>query len=245
MNILVAAFAYNERPYIPYMVEYYRNQGCDLLILDNYSNDGTYEWLVENHVRTGRVDTNESFHLVKLQQALIKQFDILKPDWIVYTGIDLYYYFPNGIVKEIEKVQHIGATVISVGHLEAHNTGELFKLPFQSNYHCILTTPRKLKMIAQYQKSFRFSGDGIIIPRAIVYESDGFLINYGMCKPKAEREVTFERRKRAWELGNPRGHGTHYQIAKDRDWVWTKPEFIDIRTTDYYKIMQSQDKSCA
>ena len=74
---------------------------------------------------------------------------------------------------------------------------------------------------------------GIIKP----YMSEGFFINYGMCKPKAERELTYARRQKAWELGEHKGHGTHYRPAQERNWVWTKPEFTDIRTTEYYKMM--------
>jgi len=237
MKILVAAFAYNERPYIPYMVEYYRSQGCDLLILDNYSTDGTYEWLVENGVRTSRVNTDNSFHLVRLQHALLKEFEKIHPDWIVYTGIDTYFYFPDGITKEIEKVDRLGRTAISVHHLEAYRTGEEFKMPFQDNYFHILIASRRVQMVAKYLQPFRFNGDALIIPNLRIYESDGFLINYGFCKTKEERELTYARRKKAWALGNPKGHGSHYKVAADRDWTWAKEEFTDIRTTEYYKMM--------
>jgi hypothetical protein len=58
-----------------------------------------------------------------------------------------------------------------------------------------------------------------------------------MCKLKEEREVTFERRKRAWTLGNPKGQGVHYYTAQQKDWIWKKEELIDVRTTEYYKMM--------
>lgn len=237
MKILVAAFAYNERPYISYMVDYYRSQGCDLVILDNYSTDGTYEWLVENGVRTGRVDTRDSFHLIKLQHALLKEFEEIKPDWIVYTGIDTYYYFSNTIREEIEKANKLGFTTIGVGHIEAYRTDEEFKMPFQNTYFYVLLAKERLSMIAKYLKPFRFNGDNLISSSIRVYHSDGFLINYGFCKTKEERKLTYTRRKKAWELGNPRGHGSHYKVAADRNWTWAKEEFIDIRTTPYYKMM--------
>jgi hypothetical protein len=238
MNILVAAFAYNERPYIPYMVEYYRSQGCDLLILDNYSTDGTYEWLVENNVRTGRVDTKDSFHLAKLQAELSKEIAKIKPDWVVYTGIDAYYFFEGTIREEIEKADAAGHNSIEVKHIEVHNTGEIFKLPFPENYFYMAGPFGKgLRMIAKYAYTIKIHADEIRVSMASVYKSTGFFINYGFCKPREERELTYARRQKAWTLGEDRGHGVHYRPAQERNWVWTKPEFTDIRTTEYYKMM--------
>ena len=238
MKILVAAFAYNERPYIPYMVEYYRSQGCDLLILDNYSTDGTYEWLVENKVNTMRVDTKDTFHLVMLQKALLHQLKKEMPDWLVYTGVDTYYYFTGTIKEEVEKAVATGCTIIEVNHVEIHNSGEPFGLPFQQHYFYMAGGVfRRRQMIAQYRTNLNFNGDRVIISDSRVYQSNGFLVNYGMCKLKEEREVTFERRKRAWTLGNPKGQGVHYYTAQQKDWIWKKEELIDVRTTEYYKMM--------
>ena len=41
-------FVYNELKYLPHVVDYYKKNGCGVYIIDNYSNDGTYEWLIEN-----------------------------------------------------------------------------------------------------------------------------------------------------------------------------------------------------
>jgi hypothetical protein len=237
MKILVAAFAYNERPYIPYMVEYYRNQGCDLLILDNYSNDGTYEWLVENNIPTSRVDTNESFFLSKLQAALMDEIAKINPDWVVNTGIDLYYFFKTTIREEIEKADSAGFNMIEAGLFSGYNTGEEFKLPFYKHY-LYMQKGMQLQMIAKYLPGFRLEADSIKLPQMNVYVSDGILINYGMCKSKEERESTFARRKKAWELGLHKGWGVHYAPASQRQWIWKKEELIYMKECDKWDLIK-------
>ena len=75
------------------MVNYYIKQGCDIFVMDNFSNDGTYEWLLENNISTTRIDTNDSFYLSKLQRALVEEIKKISPDWIIYTGVDMFYHF--------------------------------------------------------------------------------------------------------------------------------------------------------
>jgi len=237
MKIVTAAFAYNERPYIPFMVEYYREQGCDLFILDNYSTDGTYEWLIEHGVTTARVDTRDSFLLVKLQATLLAGLRKIKPDWVVYCGIDSYYCFKGTIREEIEKAESLGYNMIEVNHFSMYNTGEKFQLPFTRNYF-YGANHRRLQMIGKFVPTFKFVADALYMPNKKVYVSDGMFVNYGMCKPRIEREITFARRKRAWLLGEYRGHGVHYAPAQRRQWIWSKEELIDIRTTEFFKLMK-------
>lgn len=236
MRILVAAFAYNERPYIPYMVDHYRKQGCDLLILDNYSSDGTYEWLLENNVKTDRVDTNETFHLMKLQKALMGAIHKDRPDWVVYCGIDCYYYLPDGIQAEIEKADKLGCTTVDVNHFSMYNTGEPFKLPFYENYF-FGNNHRRLRMIGKYCSGFEIIADSVV-SRGRTFMSRGLFINYGMCKPSSEREETYRRRVEAWGEGERRNHGVHYKPAAERNWIWSKETLTDIRETELYSLMQ-------
>jgi glycosyltransferase involved in cell wall biosynthesis len=240
MKVTVAAFAYNERPYIPYMVEYYRSQGCDLLILDNYSNDGTYEWLMDNEVKTVRVDTNESFHLMKLQAALVHELKKVNPDWVVYCGVDCYYFFEETIIQEIMKAERYKRNAIETNHFSMFNTGEQFQLPFPTSYF-YGARHRTLRMIAKYDPNrFRISADWVYLEREVIklYTSSGVFINYGMCKPKHEREKTYERRQKAWMLGERRGHGVHYAPAQERNWIWDKESLEDIRSTEFYKMIK-------
>jgi len=237
MRILVAANCYNELPYIPYMVEYYRNQGCELLINDNYSTDGTYEWLMENRIPTVRTDTNESFLLQKLNLELTKAVQILKPDWVLYCGIDIYYFFPKGIKEEIMIAESKNCNLIEVNHCTAYNTGEDFQLPFYKNYFYV-SLGRRLQMVAKFDNTLSFGPDALRVQSKRVHFSNGLLINYGMCKPPQEREETFNRRKKAWELGESKGHGVHYKPAHDKNWLWEKEKLLDVRKTNLFNLFK-------
>ena len=238
MNVLVAGFAYNERPYIADMVKYYKKQGCSLFIIDNYSTDGTYEWLKVNGVDTVRVDTNNSFLLWKLNEELTKQVHLIQPDWVVYVGIDIRYFFPTSIKDEIKLAESKGCNMIEVSNFSAYNTGEKLELPLHKHFF-YMKEGRKLRMIAKFNpRQFGFIPDGIKIHEEKVHKSAGVLINYGHCKPKEEREETYERRKKAWDLGEHRGHGVHYKPGHDRGWLWNKEELTDIRTTQFIELIK-------
>ena len=173
-----------------------------------------------------------------MQNALLLELRKIKPDWIVYTGIDAYYFFSGTICEEIEKAESLGCDIVVVSHIEVHSTGEEMKLPFPSNFFYIVQGFRKLHMISKFGSGIRFLGDSILKSGVSkIYHSNGFFINYGMCKPKQEREVTYQRRRKAWLMGELKGHGTHYQSAQKREWQWTKSELVDIRLTEWYKMM--------
>lgn len=238
MKILATALCYNERPYIETMVKYYRSQGCDLFIVDNMSNDGTYEWLVENKVKTVRVNTEESFHLKMLQTVLNRHLLLLRPDWIVYCGIDSYYYFPDGIVKEIKNADRIDCNLIDTHHFSMYYTGEERNGKDFKNTYFYGLKHRNLQMIGKYiPRNTRIEADAIKIIPAKVYISSGVFLNYGMCKTKEERESTYARRIKAWEMGLTKGYGTHYKPAQDRNWIWNVQDLFDVRNTGFGKMI--------
>jgi len=236
-EILVVAFAFNEIKYIASMIRYYRRQGCDLFILDNYSDDGTYEWLVKNDINTRRFDTDGAFHLNNLQAELLKEIEIINPDWVVYTGIDIRYFFEKTIRKTIEKADREGYNMISVDYFNMFNTGEKRRVLLKDNYFYAAQGER-LYMIAKYTDGFSFEADSIQISYPRIFNAEGMLINYGACKPKEERDITYARRKKAWDQGLYRGYGSHYEGGSNKNWIWDKSELIDIRTTEYYKYIK-------
>jgi len=236
-KILVVAFAWNEIRYISAMVNYYRKQGCDLFILDNYSDDGTYEWLIENEINTRRFDTDGAFHLEKLQGELLKEIEIINPDWVVYSGIDIRYFFDKTIRETIEMADLEGYNMMSIDYFNMFNTGEICRGRLDKKYFYAAQGER-LYMIAKYSGGFHFEADSIIISDPKIYDAEGVLINYGACKPKKERDMTYARRKKAWDQGLYRGYGTHYEGGNNKNWIWDKSELTDIRTTEYYKYIK-------
>lgn len=239
MNILVTAFAYNEIKHIPNMVEYYKRQGCDLFILDNMSYDGTYEWLVENNVPNMRVDTQDSFHIDIMQKALLEKLKELNPDWLIYTGIDTFFIFPERINEIINKAEENKFNTISCKLLEIFNTGEQSSIPFYKTYFYGKFIENR-EMIVKYHKDLHIVADRLVIPDRNTYNSDGILINYGMCKSKEEREETLKRRKKAWELGLSRGYGTHYLSSQKIDWKWERDKLTDVRTINAWTMIKKQ-----
>lgn len=243
MKILTVAFAYNERKYIPEMVNYYRSQGTDLFILDNHSTDGTREWLMTNGVNTRVQPTDGQFQLKWLQKGLVNEIHAQKPDWVVYAGIDLYFVFDKTIRETIEEAESEGFNMIGVKYFNLYNTGEIRNDGFVSTYYYGRDL-KKLYMIAKYSIPFNFEADSIQIKEKKIKVVNGIVVNYGNCKPAAERENTFKRRQKAWDRGLDRNYGVHYLEGHEKHWIWNKDELIDLRTTEYGKYLEKLGNDC-
>lgn len=225
MRILYTAFVYNERPYLPDAIDYYKSQGCDIYIIDNYSNDGTYEWLIENNIKCNRFDTNESFDLTLLQKELERILHIEKPDWIVYGSADLYYVFDKPIAETIKEVDLKGYNQIGVRCYGALNTGEPFGTPLYKNY-LYGQFYRNLVMISKYNESLIMNGDGILLSDSRVLNIDGILVNYGACKPIEEQKIKLARRQKAWDNGLSTRTGKHFKSGEAVNWTWNKEDYM-------------------
>jgi len=240
MKILAVAFAYNEIKYLPAMVRYYRKQGCDLFILDNESDDGTTKWLKRHKVKSKILSTSGTFHLLKLQAGLVEYIRETKPDWVVYTGVDIIYSFETTIRETIERADKEGYNLIGVRHYNMFNTGEDYKTSFYKNYfYC--RRGNFLFMIAKYSEPFGFEADSIQIDNTEkkLLKVEGVLINYGNCKPKEERIKTYKRRYKAWEEGLNRNYGVHYIEGMQKNWIWEKKEMLDIRLLGNYRFIKN------
>jgi len=236
MKILAVAFAYNEAKYIQDFIDNYRANGCQLFIVDNHSDDGTTDILKRNGVESVIIPTGGAFDLIKLQNALVAGINNIKPDWVVYTGIDIRYCLAGTIEEEIDCATAEGCNMIGVNYYNVYSTGEKFELPMHSHFFYGRYLKR-LYMIARYQNPFHFEADSIRITNKKIFQSDGCLLNYGNCKPAVEREETYRRRKKAWERGLDQNYGVHYHEGHERGWTWTKSEMVDIRTTEHWKYI--------
>lgn len=232
MRILYITFVYNELAYLPDAIKYYNNQGCDIYIIDNYSNDGTYEWLIENNIKCNRFDTNESFDLTLLQKELTRVLRVEKPDWVVYGSADLYYVFNKTIKNTIMYAEKLGCNQISVPCYGALNTGEKFNTPLYKNYF-YGKYYKDLEMISKYDKDIQMNGDNIIIPSIKTYNAPGIMVNYGACKPIAEQKIKLKRRQKAWDNGLSVRTGKHFKWGEAHNWAWNKEEYLNFHRCEH------------
>jgi hypothetical protein len=201
------------------------------------SNDGTYEYLLKEKITVSRLNTKESFQLRLLQDRLMVEIARKKPDWVVYTGADLYYSFDNSIRKTIETADAEGFNQIGVKCVSAMNTGEKLMFSLQNSFHYGIIQ-KELVMISKYVPGFHIIADSIKIPNPKVKSVSGIVINYGACKPLGEQKIKLKRRQKAWDEGMHKGWGTHYIEHKKRQWIWRKEELVHFPDTEIWKYIQ-------
>ncbi len=67
MQILTIMHVYNEGKMLPYTLQYQKAHDVPLYVIDNMSNDGTWEVLQEQGIASHRFDTGGAFHRKDLQ----------------------------------------------------------------------------------------------------------------------------------------------------------------------------------
>jgi len=236
-RVLAIATVFNEIKYLPDMVSYWKQQGVDVYYIDNMSNDGTWEWLQENNIASHRVDTGGAFDLRLLQAEIIKTLRKEKPDWFIYSSADLYYVFPIGLLRTISEAQFTGHNQIALKCFSAKNTGEVPGLPLPLHYHHGVIGKTPFIMISKYHPELSMQGDFIKIPEPVVLQGAGVMVNYGDCKPKVERLETFNRRKKAWQKGEPKSHGSHYREGDKVGWLFEQDGLLDLRESPYKPLV--------
>ena len=240
MRTLMITFVYNEIKYLPHVIDYYKKNGCEIYIIDNYSNDGTYEWLVENQIPCHRIDTKEAFHVRVLEDDLIATVHRLKPDWVIFGSADLYHITELPLAEYIEWLDSRGYNQLTLQCISAiPTTAEEMTLPPPlPQHHDYALTYRPLTMISKYGEGFYLDGDTLRIKNANPYYcQEGVSINYGPCKPVEEQEVKRLRTRKAWEQGMNAGYSVHYEKAKKIDWIYPKSMGYVLSESPYYKYI--------
>jgi len=201
------------------------------------SDDGTYEYLLDQGVPCERFDTNGSFHLHNLQKELLKHIKRIAPDWVCYCGADLFYIFDEPIKKMVERANKEGYNQIQLPCYNAVNTGEIFGTPLQLHF-VRGGLYRHLIMISKYCEGFDIHNDNIGLLEGNSVKYSGIMINYGGCKPIKEQEVKFKRREKAWRDGLPAQCGKHFKQGKSKQWVFKNEETIDLSETEAWKYIK-------
>lgn len=239
MRTLMITFVYNELKYLPHTINYYRKNGCEVYIIDNYSNDGTYEWLIENNISCHRVNTNEAFHVRILEDDLVATVHRLKPDWVIFGSADLYHVTKIPIAEYVKGVDALGYNQITLPCIDAIpvSVNELTpKTPLPEHF-LNAQYYRPLTMISKYDEGFYLEGDTLLINNKRRYNGEGVSINYGPCKPPEEQETKLLRTRKAWEQGMSRGYSHHFEKNKKNNWLYSPDRSFNLKTSPYYEYV--------
>jgi glycosyltransferase involved in cell wall biosynthesis len=235
---------YNELPYLPTVIKFWEAQGVDCYIIDNFSNDGTWEWLQEHKIKSHRFSTNDSFDLVALLQEITKTIHEVKPDWVIYGAADMYYWYGAPIKEVIKTAIEKGCDVITGNSYSAKLVTEFVSSDWFENVH-FEVGKRKWRMVAKYVPELELNIDAIDVPNPCVFKTNGILLNYGAVKPIAEQEIRFKRRKKAWEQGLSKELGVHYAKNHEQNYIFDSKALVDIRSTTAYKDFQQVKALCS
>jgi len=154
MTLLYITFVFNERKYLPHVIDFHRTQGCEFYIIDNYSTDGTWEWLQENKIPSHRIDTNDEFAVETLQRDLENTVNGIKPDWVLFGGGDLYFLVKEKLSDYIEKIDKEGYNLLALLCLSPVNTGEKHNTPLPQHYF-FSNVYRNVTMISKYEEDWK------------------------------------------------------------------------------------------
>jgi len=244
MKCLYITHIWNEIDYLPLKVKWCRENGLGIYILDNYSDDGSWEWMQKNRIACERIDTDGSFHLRILQRATDIAIKKIRPDWVIYLGMDSFAMTDNRLCDEIAQASKKGFNIIQMLWANMHNTGESRNKfnPFNT-YFYYATIRQKIRLIWKFHPQGRLDADMIMnIKPSKILPLEGIILNYGNTKSAIQRSETFNRRKKAWNKGLCSAWGVHYSIYSKMNWIWDATKLPDIRKSKYYKYIQKLQK---
>lgn len=237
-KVLLVMSVWNEINYLPLKVKYCEENKLDIYVIDNMSDDGTWEWLQENNIPSHRFDTGGAFTLTPLQQEMVKVTNQIKPYWVIYNGCDLFPMTDKPLYDAIMEVDEQGYNNLTLDLLRFYNTGETHETFDPTNTFYYIKTERSLSTIYKYQPGVKYSGDFVLGNGLNKNKQiDGVMLEYGDTKTAEEREKTLARRKKAWTVGEPRGHGTHYLVNEKYNWLRNKDDLTHIKDTKYHKYL--------
>jgi len=244
MKYLYITHIWNEIDYLPLKVKWCKENGLDIYILDNMSDDGSWEWLIKNKIPSERIDTAGQFHLGILQKATDNAIKRIKPEWVIYLGMDSFAMTENKLCDEITQTSQKGYNIIQMTWGNMLNIGESRNKfdPFNT-YFYYASIRQKIRLIWKYHSLCRLFADEIIYPKSPkVLNLKGIILNYGNTKPLNQRKETLRRRRKAWKKGLTKGWGTHYLTWVKINWTWDATKVPDIRKSGYYKYIQKLQK---
>lgn len=243
LRILSCLCAYNEMDILPYLLRYLGSQGIDTFTFDNYSTDGTWEFLKDNHYNCARLNTNGQLNLVQIIRAKMQKWNEEKPNWCIYQDSDefpLTSEFPT-LRKFIENRHKMGYNAISQIRVPFLPTGgenfskgdprRIFKY-YHSTFRCVPNIPAKSERIFQYSPDTDLArGAGHFVKRlgkkTSVETLKNPIFHYSLRK-NSEMKIK-QRLKRCPDSElNKHWHIHYVRMAESGKFRWDKNKLSDI-----------------
>ena len=261
--------SYNELRYLPKVVRYYQNQGVEVYVADNFSSDGTWEWLNDNKIPCEQFDTDGRFDLVaqqNLELRLAKKFK--NADWIIYGDADEFIVARKKItdIVNFSSIKRSSANLLRMPSLNLKNTGETIKNDPTKNYFYYAEREYSNEIIRIHKNlpNVRYGAEMGSIAGDIITFSDGNIkhdsvwstadVIYDLVgnnfelrsnkKCKTSYQFTKTKTKSMGQKTIPENFGSHLIRGKKANWKWDKSELTDIRTHELYALIEKYVIPC-
>lgn len=245
MKILACGVVYNEIDILPWLLKYYESHSIDVFIFDNFSTDGTWEWLLDHKVDCERLDSHGKFSLVQFIKKMTEIWHKFKPDWCIYLDADefpLTFQF-SSLRELISDRDKTGFNVIRQTRVNFRPTGtEDFSLgdPRKIYRYYFINWPDGHWNV-DCERIFKYSyeidlvtGAGHVCGlynRYVSFEPlNNPIFHYTMRENAKEKILRLHARRTLDEETCALRWNTHYKkfLQKDK-WVWDPNELHDIR----------------
>lgn len=258
MNILACGVVYNEVDILPYLLGYYKSRGVEVFIFDNFSDDGTWEYLQDNKIACERINSDGKFSLVQFIKRMTAKWQEIKPDWCIYLDADEFpLTFQFSSLKEfIKNRDRQDFNVIKQTRVNFRPTGleDFSKGDPREIYRYYFIDFPGGKGHPQCERIFKYSDEINLVKKAghfirgfdkrVSIESlDNPIFHYSIRENAKEKTLQrFNRRNKDEETVGLKWN-THYKKFIEKDmWVWNKDELNNMENPEdaLYKIRNKQ-----
>lgn len=258
MKILACGVVYNEIDILPYLLDYLKSQRIEIFIFDNFSNDGTWEYLQDNEIACERISSDGKMSTIQFFKIMIAKWNEMKPDWCIYLDADEFpLTFQFSSLKElVEDRDKKGFNVVAQTRINFRPTGseDFSKGDPRKIYRYYFIKFPGGKGYSQCERIFKhFDGINLRVTaghfikrfdkRASIESLNNPIFHYSMRENAKEKTLQrFNRRNKDEETVKLNWNNHYGRYIKKDVWIWNKDELNDIENPEdaLYKIRNKQ-----